>query len=42
MVAIGGINNSNHKILLDNGADMIAMSSFIWKNKNPINQISLF
>ena len=42
VVAIGGINNSNHKILLDNGADMIAMSSFIWKNKNPINQISLF
>ena len=42
IVAIGGINYSNYKILLNNGANMIAMSSFIWSAKNPITKIHLF
>ena len=44
IVAIGGINNSNYKSLLKNGADYIAISGFIWKNKkySPLEAIKLF
>lgn len=33
IVAIGGINENNYKILLENGADFLACSSFLWKNR---------
>ena len=33
IVAIGGINNSNYKKILSNGADFIACSSYVWNNK---------
>ena len=44
IVAIGGITNKNYKDLLEYGADFIAISSFIWKNKQltPIDAIKLF
>ncbi len=42
IVAIGGINNNNYKILLESGADMIAISSVIWKEKRPSEKINLF
>ena len=32
IVVIGGINNLNYKKLLANGANYIAISSFIWDN----------
>ena len=32
IVAIGGINNYNYKVLLRNGAKYIALSSYIWDN----------
>ncbi len=32
IVAIGGIDNSNYKILLNSGAKYIAISSYIWDN----------
>ena len=32
-VAIGGINNSNYKKILSNGANFIACSSYVWNNK---------
>ena len=32
IVAIGGINNKNYKILLESGANYLAISSFIWNN----------
>ena len=32
-VAIGGINSSNYKKILLGGADLIACSNYIWKNK---------
>ena len=43
-VAIGGINNSNYKKVLLNGANYIACSSYIWNNKklNPISAINKF
>ena len=43
-VAIGGINSSNYKKILSNGADFIACSSFIWNNKksDPVSAISKF
>jgi len=43
-VAIGGINNSNYKKILFNGADFIACSSYIWNNKklDPVSAISKF
>ena len=43
-VAIGGINSSNYKKILLNGADFIACSSNIWNNKklNPISAINKF
>jgi len=42
IVAIGGINDQNYKVLLKNGANLIACSSFIWKNKkyNPIQALN--
>ena len=44
IVAIGGINNSNYKKILSNGADFIACSSYIWNNKklSPVSAISKF
>ncbi|MCI5054310.1 MAG: thiamine phosphate synthase [Pelagibacteraceae bacterium] len=44
VVAIGGITNKNYKELIKSGADYIAISSFIWKNKqfNPAQAIKLF
>ena len=43
-VAIGGINNSNYKKILSNGADFIACSNYVWNNKklNPILAINKF
>ena len=34
VVAIGGINQKNYKKLLLNKADFLAISSYIWNNKN--------
>ena len=44
IVAIGGINSSNYKKILSNGANFIACSSFVWNNKrlDPISAISKF
>jgi len=44
VVAIGGITNKNYKELIESGADYIAISGFIWKNKqfNPDQAIKLF
>ena len=41
IVAIGGVNDKNYKTLLDNGANFIACSSFVWKNKkyNPLQAL---
>ncbi len=33
IVAIGGINSENYKILLLNNADFLAISGYIWRNK---------
>ena len=33
IVAIGGINNNNYKKLLLNNANLLAISSYVWKNK---------
>jgi len=43
-VAIGGINSSNYKKILSNGADFIACSSYIWNNRklDPVSAISKF
>ena len=44
IVAIGGINNSNYKKILSNGANFIACSSCIWNNKklDPVSAIKKF
>jgi len=44
IVAIGGINYSNYKKILSNGADFIACSSYIWNNKklDPVSAIKKF
>ena len=44
VVAIGGINNSNYKKILSNGAKLIACSGYIWNNKklNPVSAIKKF
>ena len=44
IVAIGGINNSNYKKILSNGADFIACSSFVWNNEknDPVTAIRKF
>ena len=39
IVAIGGINDSNYKILINNGANLIAMSGSIWRKKIKIKNI---
>ena len=43
-VAIGGINSSNYKKILSNGADYIACSNYVWNNKklDPVSAISKF
>ena len=43
-VAIGGINSSNYKKILSNGANFIACSNYVWNNKkiNPVSAISKF
>ena len=44
VVAIGGINNSNYKKILANGANFIACSGYIWNNKklDPVSAINKF
>jgi len=44
IVAIGGINSSNHKKILASGANFIACSSYVWNNKklNPVLAIKKF
>ena len=44
IIAIGGINSSNYKKILSNGADFIACSSFVWNNKklDPVQAIKKF
>ena len=42
VVAIGGITNKNYLNLLDNGAKLIAVSSYIWKHKSLLNAIKSF
>jgi len=43
-VAIGGINNSNYKKILSNGATFIACSNYVWNNKkiDPVSAINKF
>ena len=43
-VAIGGINRSNYKKILLNGANYIACSNYVWKNKklDPVSAINKF
>jgi len=43
-VAIGGINNSNYKKVLLNGANFVACSNYIWNNRklNPVSAIKKF
>ena len=43
-VAIGGINSSNYKKILSEGANFIACSSYIWNNKklDPVSTINKF
>ena len=44
VVAIGGINSSNYKKILSNGAKLIACSGYIWNNKklDPVSAIKKF
>ena len=44
IVAIGGIDSSNYKKILLNGADFIACSNYIWNNKklDPVSAIKKF
>ena len=43
-VAIGGINSSNYKKILLNGANFIACSNYVWNNKkkDPVSAINKF
>ena len=43
-VAVGGINSSNYKKILSNGADFIACSNFVWNNRklDPVSAIKKF
>ena len=43
-VAIGGINSSNYKKILSEGANFIACSSYIWNNNklDPVSAIKKF
>ena len=44
IVAIGGINSSNYKKILSNGANFIACSGYVWNNKklDPVSAIKKF
>ena len=44
IVAIGGIDSSNYKKILSNGADFIACSGYVWNNKklDPVSAIKKF
>ena len=42
VVAIGGITNKNYSNLLSDGANFVATSSFIWKNKNMLKAVKSF
>ena len=44
IVAIGGIDSSNYKKILSNGANLIACSSYVWNNKKlkPVSAIKKF
>jgi thiamine-phosphate pyrophosphorylase len=44
IVAIGGINSSNYKKILSNGADFVACSSYVWNNKklDPVSAMKKF
>jgi len=44
VVAIGGINNSNYRKILSNGAKFIACSGYVWNNKklDPVSAIENF
>ena len=44
IVAIGGIDNLNYKTVLSSGANLIACSSYVWKNKklDPVSAINKF
>ena len=44
VVAIGGINSSNYKKILSNGANFIACSNYVWNNKrlDPLSAIKKF
>ena len=44
IVAIGGINSSNYKKILFNGANFIACSNYVWDNKelDPVSAIKKF
>ena len=44
IVAIGGINSSNYKKILSEGANFIACSSYVWNNKklDPVSAIKKF
>ena len=44
IVAIGGINSSNYKKILLNGANFIACSNYVWNNKHldPVSAIKRF
>jgi len=43
-VAIGGINNSNYKRVLSDGANLIACSNYVWNNRkiDPVAAIKKF
>jgi len=43
-VAIGGINSSNYKKILSNGANLIACSNYVWNNRkiDPVAAIKKF
>ena len=44
VVAIGGINSTNYKKILSNGADFVACSNYIWNNSelDPVSAIKRF
>ena len=44
IVAIGGINSSNYKNILSNGANFIACSNYVWGNNklDPVSAINKF
>ncbi len=44
VIAIGGIDSSNYKKILSNGANYIACSSYVWNNKklDPVSAIKKF